>query len=109
MEKRELFAEALRACGGDKEELARRLGMRLSSARQFARWSKGQGINFARTLQLLEVAGLLRQPGERDELLALIQTIREQDAFRDESVADQVALQKRLRALEDHLQADDAL
>ena len=62
----ELLEAALEAVGGDEYALARQLGMKLSTApKQFARWRHGTGMNFETTIQLLEIAGLLRDEPER--------------------------------------------
>ena len=59
----ELLQAALDAVGGDEYALARKLGMSLSTApRQFARWRRGEGMNFEMTIALLEIAGLLKRP-----------------------------------------------
>jgi hypothetical protein len=59
----ELLDAALEACGGDEYELAKELGLGLdSAARQFARWRRGEGMNFETTIRLLEIADLLKKP-----------------------------------------------
>lgn len=59
----ELFAAALNAFGGDELALARALGYTNihSAARAFARWRKGEGMDYEHALKLLAVAGLLRE------------------------------------------------
>jgi hypothetical protein len=58
----QLLDGALKAVGGDEYELARRLGLNIESAgRQFARWRRGEGMNFETTLRLLEIAGWLKK------------------------------------------------
>jgi hypothetical protein len=63
MTRAELLAAALEAVDGDEFELAKRLGLDMTTAvRQFYRWRRGEGMNFETTIQLLEIAGLLNRP-----------------------------------------------
>jgi hypothetical protein len=58
----ELLDAALKACGGDEYELAKQLELGLdSAARQFARWRRGEGMNFETTISLLQIADLLKE------------------------------------------------
>ena len=58
----QLLDAALEAVGDDEYELAKRLGLALNTAaRQFARWRREEGMNFETTIQLLEIAGLLKK------------------------------------------------
>jgi hypothetical protein len=71
MTREKLFEDALAACGGDELVLARALGYAgniHSASRAFARWRKGEGLDYEHTLKLLRIAGLLsEEPSRRVE------------------------------------------
>jgi len=99
MEPQQLIQLAVEACGGDELELAKRLGLKLSNATtQLRRWRNGtHKPDYDTTWKLLDIAGLVMLPDEKEKVLSLLQGILEMDPERDDQVA---ALEALARAFE---------
>ena len=83
-------------------EVARRLNLKLpNAANQFGRWKRGNNKpNYDQTMRLLDIAGLVMLPAERDEVLGLLRQIREMDPGRDEQVEALESLQRTFESPE---------
>ena len=79
MTPQELLQLAIEACDGEEMDLARQLGLTMTTATtQFGRWRRGETKpGYDTTMRLLELAGLLRRPEDLKKNREVLDEVKE--------------------------------